>query len=354
MSGNGMTGERAFRNYNVLLSKRKFYAWLDSLASAHQLIGPVGEGPRTAFRKVASSKDLAMEYRSTMLSPGKQFIYTPKQDLFTFYKKGDDFSLTEIPVYSGRQVLVGVHPCDTHAILYLDRTFLGRYKDPYYAQRRKHTFIISLNCETVLPTCFCTSVNTGPFMNGENACDMILTDFGDAYLIEVKSKKAAQMFGRRGTRAGKKELQQQEEKQINVSAKISKTIDMKNIDELLHAHMDHPVWQHTADSRCLSCANCVLVCPTCFCYEIADMTSVDMQTVKRYRHLDACQDPGFAEVHGGNFRQQRMARLRQFVTHKLDQTFQYGVPGTVGCGRCITWCPTSIDLTDMAREIRNT
>ena len=80
--------------------------------------------------------------------------------------------------------------------------------------------------------------------------------------------------------------------------------------------------------------------------------SMDLKTVTRYRCFDACQDNRFAEVHGGNFRQRRAARLRQFVTHKLDQTNQYGVLGTVGCGRCITWCPTGIDLTEITKEIQ--
>jgi Fe-S oxidoreductase len=95
-----------------------------------------------------------------------------------------------------------------------------------------------------------------------------------------------------------------------------------------------------------------MVCPTCFCYDIVDETSMDLKTVRRFRHLAACQDIRFAEVYGGNFRQRRAARLRQFVTHKLNQTSQYGVLGTVGCGRCITWCPTGIDLTEIASEIR--
>jgi ferredoxin len=352
MSGNGMTGARAFRKFNILFPKKKFFTWLDSLASTHQLIGPVTEGTRTAFEKVRSSKDLAMEYSSTMLSPGKQFIYTPRQDLFTFRDKKGRLSVFEVPVYSGTQILVGVHPCDTHALLYLDSTFLGRYKDPYYAQRRKHTFIISLNCEKVSPNCFCSSLGTGPFLEGDEGCDMLLTNFGDDYLVEIRSNRAMKMFRHRGIRAGKREMKQKQEKEAVIEGKMRKTIDIKNLDKLFLAHKDHPVWQHTADSRCLSCSNCVLVCPTCFCYEVVDDTSVDLQTVTRYRHLDACQDLRFSEVHGGNFRQQRMARLRQFVTHKLDQTFQYGVPGTVGCGRCITWCPTSIDLTEIAKEIQ--
>jgi ferredoxin len=127
---------------------------------------------------------------------------------------------------------------------------------------------------------------------------------------------------------------------------------MGGLDNLFIKNMEHRVWRHTADRRCLSCTNCVMVCPTCFCYDVVDEISMDLKTATRHRQLDACQDAKFAEVHGGNFRQRRAARLRQFVTHKLDQTGQYGVPGTVGCGRCITWCPTGIDLTEMAKEIQ--
>jgi ferredoxin len=346
-----MTGENAFRNSKQLIAKDAFFHWLDSLRKRYKLFGPVSAGAQTVFRKIGSSQELSMDYGSTMLSPGKLFIYRPREELlqFTLKKK---LSVDQAPVTAEKQVIVGVHPCDTNAILYLDRTFLGGYRDPYYETRRKNTIIISLNCTRVSRNCFCSSVGSGPFLTAETGYDILLTDFEDHYLVEIKSRRAEELFELKGKAAGSRELNVKADKEKSITGQIKKVVDMKGLDTLFIENMNHSVWRHTAEERCLSCSNCVLVCPTCFCYNIVDETSMDLKKVRRYRHLDACQDLRFAGVSGGNFRQQRSARLRQFVTHKMNQTHQYGVPGTVGCGRCITWCPTGIDLTEMTKEIQ--
>jgi len=351
MSGNGMTGENAFRSSKKLIPKEAFFHWLDSLRKRFRLLGPVKEGSQTVFRDIGSSKELSMDYGSTMLSPGKLFIYKPKEELFRFsFNKGA--SVDETPLTAENQVIVGVHACDTNAILYLDRTFLGGYRDPSYETRRKNTIIISLNCTQVTPNCFCSSVGSGPFLRAYKGYDILLTDFDESYLVEIKSRRAADLFNMEGKAAGSKEMEIKSEKEKSMLDQITKKVDVEGLDRLFLENMDHPVWRHTAEARCLSCSNCVMVCPTCFCYHITDETTMDLKMVKRIRHLDACQDIRFAEVYGGNFRSQRAARLRQFVTHKMNQTGQYGVPGTVGCGRCITWCPTGIDLTEMTKEIQ--
>jgi sulfhydrogenase subunit beta (sulfur reductase) len=351
MSGNGMTGENAFRNSKQLIPKEAFFHWLDSLRKRCALYGPVSEGNQTVFKEIGYSGELVMDYDSTMLSPGKLFIYTPKEDLLRF-SLNEKLSVDEMPLPVKQQVIVGVHPCDTNAIRYLDRTFLGGYRDPSYEARRKNTFIISLNCTKVSRNCFCSSVGTGPFLKAEEGYDILLTDFEEHYLVEIKSRRASELFSLKGKAAGHGELKIKADKERFVAEQITKGVQMTGLDKLFARHLNHPVWQRTAEERCLSCSNCVLVCPTCFCYNIVDETSMDLKTVRRYRHLDACQDIRFAEVYGGNFRSQRAARLRQFVTHKMNQTHQYGMTGTVGCGRCITWCPTGIDLTEITKEMQ--
>lgn len=341
----------ACNTFKELIPKDAFFSWIDSLKKYYRIIGPVKAGNQTIFQEVDSSKRLYMNYTSTMLSPGKLFLYKPREELFRFNMHGK-ISVKEIQPVAEKQIIIGVHPCDMNAIFYLDKTFLGKYKDPNYRIRRENTIIISLNCTQVSPNCFCSSVGTGPFLNTNSNYDILITDFEDAYLVEIKSKRAEKLFKIKGKTAGMKEMKQKREKEKFLLSSFKKTIPMKGLDELFMKNIEHPVWQHTAEERCLSCSNCVMVCPTCFCYDIVDETSMDIKAVRRFRHLDACQDIRFAEVYGGNFRQRRAARLRQFVSHKLNQTSQYGVLGTVGCGRCITWCPTGIDLTEMAKEIQ--
>jgi ferredoxin len=303
------------------------------------------------FREISSSVDLFMEYQTTMLSPGKMFIYKPREEILKF-QMGSTISVEEVKPTVERQVIVGIHPCDINAILYLDQTFLGTFVDPLYKVRRENTLLIGLNCMNVSESCFCSSVGAGPFLKAQTGYDMILTDFGEDYLVELKSEKAHELFTMKGREAGPDEWKAKSQKEESLLKSFKKSIYVDGLDNLFMKNLDHPVWATTANERCLSCSNCVMVCPTCFCYDIKDEASMDLKEVERIRQLDACQDSRFAEVHGGNFRLRRASRLRQFVMHNLNYTGQYGTIKTVGCGRCITWCPTKIDLTEMAKEIQ--
>lgn len=352
MFGNGMTGDPASRISDLLVPKASFFTWLDSLRERLSIIGPVAEEGQAVFREIASSGELYMEYESTMLSPGKVYLCSPREDLFRL-SFGKGLSIEEPPRDSAQRIIVGIHACDTNAVLYLDRTFLGTFRDPLYGERRRNTIFIALNCGTASKNCFCSSVGTGPFLKAESGYDMLLTDFGEDYLVEIKTAGARRLFDVDDIRgAGHEDFRLKDEKERSALRTFTKTINTEGLNKLLRENPEHPVWRHTAEERCLSCTNCVMVCPTCFCYDVVDEISMDMKTVRRYRQWDACQDTRFAEVHGGNFRARRSARLRQFVTHKLDQMHQYGVSGTVGCGRCITWCPTGIDLTEMAKQVQ--
>lgn len=360
-----MTGERTFQKYNI--SKKAFLYFIDSLRAEYRVIGPVkangqaaangqtttngqtAANGQTVFKEITSAGELFMEYSSTMEPPGKTVFYRPKQDILRFETANGqtDISVKEIPPSEEKCIILGIHPCDINAILYLDRTL---QTDPYYMARRQNSILVALNCTSVSEFCFCSSVGTGPHLKAET--DVLLTDLGENYLVELKSIKAAEVFRLKGKKAGPEEQRMKKEQENSVIESFKKQINVEGLDMLFIENIDHPVWARTADERCLSCSNCVMVCPTCFCHDIIDEVDMNLRVIKRYRQWDACQDLRFSEVHGGNFRGTRAARLRQFVMHKLNYTGQYGIPGTVGCGRCIKWCPTSIDLTEIAKEIQ--
>lgn len=347
-----MTGDHGSRISDLIVSKKNFFSWLDSLMERFILIGPVQGDGHTEFRKITSCEQLHMDYRSTMLSPGKVYLYKPREELFRF-SLDKNMEIQESPADPSPKVIIGLHSCDTKAVLYLDKTFLGSFHDPFYEARRNSTIIIELNCEKADKNCFCSSMGTGPYLNEEAGYDVQLTDFGDDYLVELKTDRAGTLFNVDDIRpVGEDEFRAKEEKRKKALQTFTKKIDINGLDTVLRKNYQHRVWRATAEEACLSCSNCVMVCPTCFCYDMTDEISMDRKSVKRLRQWDACQDAHFAEVHGGNFRGRRTARLRQFVAHKLEQTHQYGVYGTVGCGRCITWCPTGIDLTEMAKEVQ--
>lgn len=343
-----MTGEETFQNSNFLIKKDVFLNFIDTLKYEYKVIGPVKENSHYIFKEIYSSSDLQMDYPTTMLSPGKMFIYKPREDILRFNIESS-IAIEEIKHEIEKQIIVGIHPCDMHAILYLDRVFLNGFIDPHYKMRRENSILIAINCSQVLENCFCSSVGTGPYLKVHSGYDMVLTDLGDDYLVEIKSSRA---FNIKGKEANPEIFKLKSEKEKTLLNSFRKHIDVKGIDELFIKNLDHPVWSITADERCLSCSNCVMVCPTCFCYDIIDEMDMNLKEIIRFRQLDACQDIKFAKVHGGNYRQRRSSRLRQFVMHNLNYTSQYGLIKTVGCGRCITWCPTKIDLTEITKEIQ--
>jgi sulfhydrogenase subunit beta (sulfur reductase) len=134
---------------------------------------------------------------------------------------------------------------------------------------------------------------------------------------------------------------------------MGRTMDTKGIKELLYRNYENPRWDDVA-KRCLTCGNCTMVCPTCFCTTVEDITDLTGEHVERWRKLDSCFTMDFSYIHGGSVRSSPRARYRQWMTHKLATWIdQFGTSGCVGCGRCITWCPVGIDITEETGAIRD-
>jgi len=343
-----------------ILHKKNFCRWIDSLSQQYALIGPVKDREETVFQPLQSPEQLEMDYISTMAAPRK-FIYPSRQLLFRFTPEGDGKLITEEILPQGQQILLAVHPCDAHAIMVLDRVLMGEFTDSYYTKQRQNTFLIVLNCQKVDKNCFCDSMGTGPFLHpwmGQDpakGCDLELTDLGDRYLAEFLNGKIRKLFSFPLETANDEDIQLKKKREVRIKEKFVKKLNIENLPSSLRQNMDHSVWSRIGEAICLSCANCTMVCPTCYCYNTVDTVKLDLSKSERYRYWDSCQELHFAEVHGGNFRLTRGARLRQFVLHKLSYWMeQYGCFGCVGCGRCINWCPTGIDLTEIVKEIRGT
>lgn len=341
------------RGRGYIVTKDDLFAWIDSLTDEYSLIGPTREGDGVAFQHLSSSEALEMDYGSTMLSPRK-FIYPPQERLFRFSRgKGNKWTTKELG-YRKKQLLLGVHPCDVQAIAVLDKVFLEDEADKSYESRRKDTILAALNCTRICEKCFCESMGAGPFLNIEEGFDVALTDLGESYLLELGSKRAEELTSSlpRLRWASPSDLRKKRKKERELKSKFTKKLAVENLPHILSRNWEHSLYQQVAEEKCLGCTNCTMVCPTCFCYQVEDRTNLDLNQTERSRHWDSCQELYFAQVHGGNLRFTRRARLRQFITHKLSTWVeQYGCFGCVGCGRCMTWCPTGIDLADIAGEI---
>jgi len=337
-----------------ILSASDVCRWVDDLTRRFRVFGPVlQKRGQTTFEPIEDSGQLNLAYCTTMLSP-RSFIYPSVQKLFRIDRETGTYTPID-PGPDGMQLIFAIHPCDMHAVTVLDRTFLGDFQDFYYSKLREGTFTVVLNCNRACEKGFCPSMGTGPFLRIQEGYDVVMTWLGDDYLLEAGSQRGRELIeAAPGLQtAGEEHLQKKAAIEQQAVASFQKSLDVRGLPELLMRTFDHPVYKEVADERCLGCTNCTMVCPTCYCYNVTDRPDFGPKIVERGRQWDSCQDYGFAEVHTGNFREPQQARLRQFLTHKLCTWLeQYGCFGCIGCGRCMTWCPTEIDITEMAKEIQ--
>ena len=197
-------------------------------------------------------------------------------------------------------------------------------------------------------------MGTGPELS--EGYDLVLTELlagGHRFLIEPGSTKGADVLRSLPVEpAATQDLGQAEAVLGEVREHMGRDMDTDGLKDVLYANAEHPRWDEVA-SRCLACANCTMVCPTCFCFNTEDRPSLDGARADRWRTWDSCFSLGYSYIHGGPIRTSTRARYRQWATHKLATWIdQFGTSGCVGCGRCITWCPVGIDITEEVRAIR--
>lgn len=282
----------------------------------------------------------------------KKFLFPPRQTLLKVEKKNGSFTVEDERDSSLRYAFIGVRGCELQAIHIQDKVFLtGPYQDPIYKSRRQQAFILAVNCTEPGGTCFCASMGSGPRVG--SGFDLALTELDDIFVVEVGSEVGAVMVGKTHWRpAGAFELQQARDALATAEKRMSRKLDTSDLPNLLYKNLEHPRWDEVAD-RCLSCANCTMVCPTCFCNDVIDVSDLKGQNFERVRVWDSCFSLEYSHVHGGNIRPHTRARYRQWLSHKFASWIdQFGIIGCVGCGRCITWCPAGIDVTEEIDAIR--
>ncbi|MEP7355692.1 MAG: 4Fe-4S dicluster domain-containing protein [Anaerolineales bacterium] len=282
----------------------------------------------------------------------KKYLFPANLKLFSTRKAGASFEVQANDEPPPKYAFIGVRGCELAAIAVQDRTFLeGAIQEPHYKARREKAFILAVNCTEPGGTCFCVSMKTGPKCG--SGFDLALTELNDAFLVEVGSPLGAEMLAETGWRpAGAFELNHAARALAEAETNMGRTLDTRDLPNLLYENLEHPRWDQLAQ-RCLSCANCTMVCPTCFCSDVEDVADLTGANTERVRVWDSCFNPDFSSVYGGHLRPTIRSRYRQWLTHKLASWIdQFGTSGCVGCGRCITWCPVGIDLTEEVAAIR--
>jgi sulfhydrogenase subunit beta (sulfur reductase) len=288
----------------------------------------------------------------------KRFLHTPAQRLWKAERGAEGLRIVPEPDSTERLAFVGVRACELHAIAIQDRVLLeGAYADQHYQARREGAFLVAVNCAEPAGTCFCASMNTGP--KAATGYDLALTEIigqGEhQFVVEAGSEAGRMVLAELPHRdAMPEEVAAGDAVIAGAAARMGRVIPAADeIPQLLRRNFENPRWDEVA-GRCLTCGNCTMVCPTCFCTTVEEVTSLDGAESERMRHWDSCFTIDFSYLHGGSVRASPRSRYRQWMTHKLSTWWdQFGTSGCVGCGRCITWCPVGIDITEEVAAIRS-
>ncbi len=287
----------------------------------------------------------------------KRFLHPPVERLWQATREAGGFTLSPPEPAAPKMAFIGVRACELHAIAIQDRVLVdGPYPDTGYRGRRQDNFIVAVNCGQAGGTCFCVSMNTGP--KADAGFDLALTELLDGdehrFVVEVGSAAGAAVLADLPHRpTADHDLAAADAAVANAVSQMGRQLDTNGLKELLQANPNHKRWDDVA-ARCLTCGNCTMVCPTCFCTTVEDHTDLAGGTAERVKSWASCFSIDFSYIHGGAVRTEPKSRYRQWITHKLASWVdQFGTSGCTGCGRCITWCPVGIDITEEAAAIRN-
>ena len=350
---------------------------LDALIAAlredgYRVVGPTIRAGAIVHEEILSARELPAgwgdeqapgRYRLTPRGDDALFGYGPAPDswkrellpprvrLWQARRTDGSFEVDDAVANSVPTAFLGVRPCDLEAIAIQDRVFLGgAHQDADYAARRAQLFLVAVDCGAPTDLCFCDGTRA------ESAFDLALTELLEGehrFLVRAGSDAGRALLDRLPVReATEADVDAAARVIERTSAIVAGRFDREGVHDLLLRNLDSPVWDAVAE-RCLTCGNCTLVCPTCFCTHVEDSTSLDAESAERTRVWDTCFSVQYAEMHGGNTRPAPRSRYRQWLTHKLATwEDQFGTGGCVGCARCITWCPVGIDIRAEVDAIR--
>lgn len=364
----------------VIVERQDFQQLIDALVErGYQVIGPtLGDGA-IVYDELSSVNDLPVGWTDEqdngmyrimrrddeaffgyVVGPQswKQFLHPPALRLWQANRTNGNLQISQAMVEGPNYAFIGVRPCELSAIAIQDRVFIHNdYVDPIYRSQREQAFILAVNCGQAGGTCFCSSMNTGPKI--KTGFDLALTEIVEAdrhdFVVEIGTDLGASVLEDVTHREANSADTEQAERIVNETAsQMGRSMDTSEIKGLLYRNLEHPEWENVAN-HCLACANCTMVCPTCFCTTVEDVTDLSGQQAERWRKWDSCFTTEFSYMYGGSVRRSTKARYRQWMTHKLATWIdQFGTLGCVGCGRCITWCPVGIDITKEVQAIRKT
>jgi ferredoxin len=337
----------------------------------YRVIGPKSDGAAIIYDELDSAADLPKGWTDTAeagavraekteaetlfgyslgVQGWKRFLYPPKQKLFSAERAGTGFRLVDQGGLETPMAFLGVRGCELAAIRVQDTVFSANgFAEPGYQGRRRDALIIAVECARAVSTCFCASAGSGPAVG--SGYDILLNELDEGFIAEAGTPRGEALLAKLPLRpASTEEVELAEAQPLAAAAQQSRTM-AADAKDILARNLNNPHWSAVAE-RCLTCGNCTMVCPTCFCTTVEDTTDLSGNHAERWRIWDSCFTIDYAHIAGGSLRNTGAARYRQWITHKLSTWHgQFGHSGCIGCGRCIAWCPVGIDITEEVRAI---
>ena len=321
------------------------------MAKAETLYLPVdGDDGRAEFKQWSEGTQLSRALK-TVKSP-KDFFFPQSEDLMAFKVEGKTIEVVDTRKKNEDFIVFGVRACDVKSFDVLDRVFLVDPVDSYYANRRAHGTIVSLACSRPSETCFCSTFGidatepAGDVTAWMTESDLYLranTEKGEALLAKLPSLADAD-----DTSAV--------DAQKAATAEIMKKLPLADVTTegfgggKTKEYFDRPEWRELSEA-CIGCGTCTFVCPTCQCYDIKDFNTG--HGVIRFRCWDSCMYSEFTKMAHGNNRLTQVERFRQRFMHKLVYYPENndGIFGCVGCGRCLSKCPISMNIVKVMKAM---
>jgi len=256
------------------------------------------------------------------------------------------------------RIVFGVKNCDLSSLGIFDHVFAhGLCPDPYYAEAREKTVLVTTDCSSQLDVCFCPAVGEQPWAKA--GFDINIATTADGCVLESGSAQGEQLLG--STKhllepAGEqllKTLKKQRTRRYQELVGMCESHGLKpgtDLRSALETSFDSELWRDFA-TECVECGACNFICCTCHCFQLTDGVDAD-GIPARTKNWDACLYSGFAATAGGgNPRPLRAERLR----NRFDKKFIY-FPQVLdryacdGCGRCTEACIANIDIRDVLRR----